>query len=94
MSGHHHHHAPSQQGRAFAIGILLNLGFVLIEAWFGWASGSLALLADAGHNLSDVAGLVLAWAALMAGRIGSDARHSYGWQRGSILASFVNALVV
>lgn len=95
-AGHHHHdhhHLPSK-GRAFAIGIALNLGFVLIEAGFGWASGSLALLADAGHNLSDVAGLVLAWAALMAGRIGSDARHSYGWQRGSILASFINALLL
>lgn len=56
----HHHHPPQDFGRIFAIGIVLNLGFVLVEAFYGWRTGSLALLADAGHNLSDVVGLILA----------------------------------
>ena len=55
-----HHHAPAEFNRAFAIGIALNTGFVAFEAFYGWKVNSLALLADAGHNLSDVAGLVLA----------------------------------
>ena len=59
----HHHPAPKNFTRAFQIGIALNVGFVIIEAAFGWFSQSLALLADAGHNLSDVLGLVLAWGA-------------------------------
>nr|WP_210147963.1 cation transporter [Aromatoleum petrolei] len=67
-----HHHAlgelPAQFGRAFSIGIALNVGFVLVEAFYGWRTGSLALLADAAHNLSDVGGLALAWLALAAGR--------------------------
>ena len=92
--GHHHDHARSDFGRAFAIGIVLNAGFVLIEAFYGWRTGSLALLADAGHNLSDVGGLVLAWAAMAAGRLRPDDRHTYGWRRGSILASFANALIL
>ena len=58
--GHGHHAAPADFNTAFAIGISLNLAFVAIEAYFGWRINSLALLADAGHNLSDVAGLVLA----------------------------------
>jgi cobalt-zinc-cadmium efflux system protein len=91
---HGHDHAPTDFGRAFAIGIALNLGFVAIEAFYGWHSHSLALLADAGHNLSDVGGLVLAWAALAAARLRSDNRHTYGWRRGSILASFANAVIL
>lgn len=90
----HHTHAPASFDRAFAIGIGLNLLFVLVEAWFGWQAGSLALLADAGHNLSDVAGLVLAWGGALAGRLRPDARHTYGWQRASILAAFLNALLL
>ena len=73
--GHGHHgHAhptpgPNDWNRAFAIGIVLNLGFVVVEALYGWKAGSLALLADAGHNLSDVAGLILAWGVALAGRL-------------------------
>lgn len=94
MSGHSHHHGPAAFSRAFAIGIGLNLGFVIVEAAYGWRIDSLALLADAGHNLSDVAGLVLAWAAaLVAGRL-PDQRHTYGWQRASILAAFANAVLL
>ena len=90
----HHHHAPADFNRAFAIGISLNVLFVLIEAFYGWKINSLALLADAGHNLSDVAGLVLAWAGAWAERIQPDARHSYGFKRASILAAFINSLVL
>lgn len=94
MTEHSHHHGPAAFSRAFAIGIALNLGFVIVEAAYGWKVGSLALLADAGHNLSDVAGLVLAWvAALAAGRL-PDQRHTYGWQRASILAAFANAVLL
>ena len=73
---HAHDHAPDSFGKAFAIGIALNLGFVLIEAIYGWRVNSLALLADAGHNLSDVGGLILAWAGLVAGRLHPDDRHT------------------
>lgn len=91
---HDHGHAPANFNRAFAIGIALNLAFVAIEAFYGWRVNSLALLADAGHNLSDVAGLVLAWGGALAGRLRPDARHTYGWQRASILAAFFNALLL
>jgi cobalt-zinc-cadmium efflux system protein len=89
-----HSHAPVGYNRAFAIGIGLNLGFVAVEAFYGWQVGSLALLADAGHNLSDVAGLVLAWVASLAGRFTPDHRHTYGWRRASIMAAFANAILL
>lgn len=91
---HGHSHAPADFNRAFAIGIALNTAFVAIEAWYGWKVNSLALLADAGHNLSDVAGLVLAWGGALAGKLRPNARHTYGWQRASILAAFFNALLL
>ncbi|HQR60826.1 MAG TPA: cation diffusion facilitator family transporter [Methylophilaceae bacterium] len=98
MSQHHHHsghgHVPDVYSRAFAIGIALNVGFVLVEVFFGLRAHSLALLADAGHNLSDVLGLVLAWAGMWAARFRPDARHTYGWQRASIMAALVNALIL
>lgn len=93
-AGHGHSHDPTNFNGAFAIGIALNLAFVLVEAFYGWKVSSLALLADAGHNLSDVIGLVLAWGGALAGRLRPDARHTYGWKRGSILAAFVNALLL
>lgn len=92
--GHGHHHAPANFDRAFAIGISLNILFVAIEAFYGWKVSSLALLADAGHNLGDVAGLVLAWGGALAGKLRPDARHTYGWKRASILAAFANALLL
>ena len=91
---HDHPRGPADFNAAFAIGIGLNLAFVAIEAFYGWQADSLALLADAGHNLSDVIGLVLAWAGALAGRLRPDARHTYGWKRGSILAAFVNAVLL
>ena len=94
-SQHHgHSHAPRNFTGAFIVGIALNIAFVLIEGIYGWKINSLALLADAGHNLSDVAGLVLAWIAAMAGRLRPDHRHTYGWQRASILAAFINAVLL
>jgi len=93
-AGHDHGHAPGSYHGAFAIGIGLNVGFVAVEAFYGWKVDSLALLADAGHNLSDVIGLVLAWGGALAGRLRPDARHTYGWKRASILAAFVNALLL
>ena len=93
--GHHQHQAaPAGWNRAFALGIALNLGFVAVEGVYGWLSGSLALLADAGHNLSDVAGLVLAWGAALAGGLRPTHRRTYGWMRASILAALVNALLL
>ena len=101
MSGAHNHShdhghslAPDSFNHAFAIGIALNLAFVLVEGFYGWKINSLALLADAGHNLSDVAGLVLAWGGALAGKLRPDERHTYGWRRASILAAFINALLL
>ncbi|MDZ7891856.1 MAG: cation diffusion facilitator family transporter [Rhodoferax sp.] len=101
MSAGHDHghgsedsHAPAEFNQAFAIGIALNIAFVAVEAFYGWKINSLALLADAGHNLSDVAGLVLAWGGALAGKLHPDARHTYGWKRASILAAFINALLL
>jgi cobalt-zinc-cadmium efflux system protein len=94
LGGHGHDHGPVSHDRAFAIGIALNIGFVAVEAYYGWKINSLALLADAGHNLGDVAGLLLAWAGAFAGRFLPDARHTYGWRRASILAAFFNALLL
>lgn len=91
---HGHHHAPADFSRAFAIGIALNLGFVAIEAVAGVAVNSLALMADAGHNLSDVLGLALAWGATWLGRRPASRRRTYGFGRGTILASLVNAVVL
>ena len=87
-----HGHAPASFGRAFAIGIGLNVAFVLVEAGFGIASNSMALVADAGHNLSDVLGLVVAWvAAVLSKRPPSD-RFTYGLRGSSILAALFNAV--
>ncbi len=91
---HSHHHAPTEFGRAFAIGIALNLAFVAIEMFYGWRVNSLALLADAGHNLSDVAGLVLAWGAAWAGKRRPNVLYTYGLKRASIVAAFANAVLL
>lgn len=92
--GHSHAHAPANFDRAFAVGIALNLVFVAVEAGYGLAANSLALLADAGHNLSDVLGLVLAWAAAWAARRRPTHNYTYGLRRTSILASLANAILL
>ena len=89
--GHHHHHAPADASRAFAIAAALNIAFVGFEAIAGLVTGSLALLADAGHNLSDVLGLLLAWAAAAMARRAPAGRRTYGLRKGTILASVANA---
>ncbi|WP_294000124.1 cation diffusion facilitator family transporter [Sphaerotilus sp.] len=92
--GHSHSHAPANFNAAFAIGIGLNIAFVAIEAFYGWKVNSLALLADAGHNLSDVIGLALAWGGAVAGKLTPDHRYTYGRKRASIVAAFVNAVLL
>ena len=87
-----HVHAPTHFGRAFAIGIALNTGFVAVEAGYGLLSNSMALLADAGHNLSDVLGLLVAWGAATLSRRQPSDRFTYGWRNSSILAALFNAL--
>jgi cobalt-zinc-cadmium efflux system protein len=88
---HGHGHAPASFGRAFAIGIALNLGFVIVEAIFGILSNSVALLADAGHNVSDVLALAVAWLASELVKRTPTARFTYGLRGSSILAALFNA---
>jgi len=81
-------------GRAFGIGIALNLAFVIVEAAAGFIGNSMALLADAGHNLSDVLGLALAWGAHLLSRRPPTQRFTYGFQGSSILAALANAILL
>jgi len=90
----HHEHSTSNYNRAFAIGTALNVGFVIVEAVYGYLSHSLALIADAGHNLSDVLGLLLAWGASVLVRRPPTRRYTYGLRRSSILAALLNAIVL
>lgn len=90
--GGHNHHAPADFGRAFLIGITLNIAFVAVEAGFGFHAGSLALISDAGHNLSDVLGLVLAWVAAILAKRPAAGRYTYGLKRTTILAALGNAI--
>jgi cobalt-zinc-cadmium efflux system protein len=91
---HHHHHAPPDYNRAFAVGVVLNVGFVIIEAFYGLMSGSLALLTDAGHNLSDVLGLLLAWGAVLLAKKRPSSRRTYGYSRATIIASLFSGLLL
>ena len=93
-AGHGHVHAPKDFGTAFAIGVGLNTGFVLVEAMFGFLSGSMALVADAGHNLSDVLGLLIAWGASVAAKKPASARFTYGMKSSTILAALANATLL
>lgn len=95
MSHHHNHdHSPSDYNRAFAIGIALNVIYIVVEATYGFLAGSLALLADAGHNLSDVLGLLLAWGANYLVQRKPTERHTYGWRKSTILAALTNAIIL
>ncbi|HET9428442.1 MAG TPA: cation diffusion facilitator family transporter [Allosphingosinicella sp.] len=91
--GHGHHH-PSDFGPAFAVGIALNLAFVVVEGAYGWWANSMALIADAGHNLSDVLALATAWGAAILSKRPPSRRFSYGLRASSILAALANALVL
>ena len=86
MSGHAHHHHDDFT-RAFAVGILLNVAIVAVEAFFGFLSNSMALLADAGHNLSDVLSLVVGWAGAVMAKSSPSPRFTYGLKKASILAA-------
>jgi cobalt-zinc-cadmium efflux system protein len=92
--GGHHHHAPANMGRAFAIGVGLNSAFVVAEVVAGLWSSSLALLADAGHNLSDVLALLLAWGAAVLAKRAPTGRRTYGHRKATILASLANAVML
>jgi cobalt-zinc-cadmium efflux system protein len=102
MTHHHHHHhhhhdhqhQPQNYNRAFLIGTTLNVGFVVVEALFGFVTQSLALLADAGHNLSDVLGLLLAWGASWLVQRPPSKRFTYGLRRSSILTALLNAIIL
>jgi cobalt-zinc-cadmium efflux system protein len=91
--GHHgHNHAPTSFGRAFLIAIALNTTFVAVEFGYGFAANSTALMADAGHNLSDVLGLILAWGAAILSKKAPSVRYTYGLRSTSILAALANAM--
>ena len=93
--GHgHHHHVPASFGTAFALGAVLNIGFVGVEAIYGFLGHSVALLADAGHNLGDVLGLLVAWTASVLARRGPSERYTYGLGSSSVLAALFNAVVL
>jgi len=93
MNAHSHPHSHDY-GRAFAIGIALNMLFVLVEAFYGWLTDSLALLSDAGHNLSDVLGLLMAWGGFYLARLRPSRRHTYGLGRATMMAAVFNALIL
>lgn len=98
MAGHHDHdhhsHGPADFGRAFAIGTVLNLGFVLVEGAAGFLTDSVALLADAGHNLSDVLGLLVAWGGAELAKRPVSKRFTYGLRGSSILAALTNSVLL
>jgi cobalt-zinc-cadmium efflux system protein len=91
--GHHHdHHTPKNYNAAFIIGISLNFFFVCVEAVYGYFSHSLALMADAGHNLSDVAGLLLAWGAFWLAQKKPTSKYTFGLRKSSILSALFNSI--
>src|SRR5690554_2230155 len=92
--GHDHSHQFDTHNRAFAIAVILNILFVVIVAVYGVLSGSLALIADAGHNLSDVMGLLLAWAASWLASKAATTSKTYDLKKTTILAALFNALIL
>jgi cobalt-zinc-cadmium efflux system protein len=91
---HAHAHAPKDFGMAFAIGVVLNLGFVIVEFVYGLLANSIALVADSGHNLGDVLGLAMAWTAMILARRAPSQTLTYGLRRGTILAALMNAMLL
>ena len=91
---HHHHHAPPSYNRAFAVGVLLNVVYIIIEVVYGFIADSLALLTDAGHNLTDVLALLLAWGAATLARRKPSPRRTYGFSRATIIASMFSGLLL
>jgi len=91
---HEHNHNPRNYNRSFAIGVILNVLFVAIEAGYGFVAGSLALMADAGHNLSDVLSLLLAWGAAFLATKPATEKKTYGLRKVTILASLTSAILL
>ena len=91
---HHHHHAPEHLNRAFLWGIGLNIAFVIAEAVAGFVFGSLGLLSDAGHNLSDVISLVLALVAFRLAQVKPSHLYTYGYKKSTVLVSLLNAIIL
>jgi cobalt-zinc-cadmium efflux system protein len=95
MNDHSHSHSHgANYNHAFIIGITLNVLFVLAEAFYGWQADSLALLSDAGHNLSDVLGLLMAWGGFYLARLRPNQKHTYGLGRATMMAALFNALIL
>ncbi len=91
---HHHHDHGTDYNRAFAIGVALNVLFVVIEAGYGFVAGSLALIADAGHNASDVLSLLLAWGAALLAKKAATEKRTYGFGKVTIMASLASAVLL
>src|SRR4051812_42798381 len=91
-SGHSHDHDRDDFSRAFAVGIALNVAIVLVELVYGFLANSMALIADGGHNLSDVLGLIVGWAGALMARKSPSQRFTYGLKKASILSALINAL--
>ena len=91
---HHHHQSPAAIGKLFAIGVALNVLYIIIEAAYGLIVHSMALLSDAGHNLSDVLGLLLSWGAIYLTTKRPTKSRTYGYRKSSILAAFLNAVML
>lgn len=95
--GHHHHHhdhTPKDFGRAFLVGLILNIGFVVAETAAGIIGNSMALIADAGHNAFDVLGLMVAWAGISLAKRKPSARFTFGLGKSSVLAAFINGMLL
>lgn len=102
MATHHHHHAHGHvhehaieaTNRAFVVGVILNLSFVLVETGYGISANSLSLLADAGHNFSDVIALLAAWGAMLLSKRLPSPRFTYGLRGSTILVALANAMLL
>ncbi|MFH0733202.1 MAG: cation diffusion facilitator family transporter [bacterium] len=97
MHDHNHHHNNNEQfnySKAFGIGISLNVLYVVIEFWYGFIINSMALISDAGHNLSDVLGLVIAWGAVYIAKSSSNSKRTYGLKKSTIFAALVNSIIL
>ncbi len=92
--GHHHDHTPKDFGRAFIVGLVLNIGFVIAETAAGIIGNSMALIADAGHNAFDVVGLMVAWAGLSLAKRKPSERFTFGLGKSSVLAAFINGMLL
>lgn len=91
---HSHYHQQNNYNKAFIIGITLNVIYILVEVFYGLIINSMALLADAGHNFSDVLGLLLAWGATYLAKTATTEKRTYGFRKSTILAAFFNAIIL